>query len=134
MEKNSHGELDVLERQKLRKSMGDLKAGASNILLCDSEKDKSESGNLKKLVEQGTQELRSQKNELTAKLDYSTKIQNVLVKSGKQPPIDDDTSQQDHGISASLTHHEVYSFLRALPNPAAYVLELVQKISLKDHT
>ncbi|CAA7017599.1 unnamed protein product [Microthlaspi erraticum] len=37
MEKNSHGELDVLERQKLRKSMGDLKAGASNILLCVSQ-------------------------------------------------------------------------------------------------
>ncbi|CAA7041215.1 unnamed protein product [Microthlaspi erraticum] len=226
----------------------------------DFEKDKSEAGNLKKLVEECTQELRSKKTELTAKLDYSIKIQrdidfkkkqlgsftaeagkvqdqkkvmeeetdrkkkdlslildqtkesskqlaaldeqvesqrrlleklslelecvgesskgfrfdlevkekrfqalnnliaisdeqlglkskelveiqrevelhkqlkrnmmNMLVKRGKQPPIDDDTSQQDHGISASLTHHEVCSFLRAFPNPAEYVLELVQE-------
>ncbi|CAA7041213.1 unnamed protein product [Microthlaspi erraticum] len=121
MEKNSHQELTVLERQKLRKSMGDLKAGASDILFCvsqlkiveaynekrsqelefkekelqnlssdidkkvkDFEKEKSEAGDLKKLVEECTQELRSKKNELTTKLDYSTKIQREIELKKKQ--------------------------------------------------
>ncbi|CAH2055071.1 unnamed protein product, partial [Thlaspi arvense] len=71
-------ELEFKEKE-LKSLSSDLDIRVTNF-----EREKSEAGNLKKLVKECTEELRLKRNELTAKLDISTRIQREIESKKEQ--------------------------------------------------
>ncbi|XP_018432737.1 uncharacterized protein LOC108805241 [Raphanus sativus] len=116
---------------------------SSKRFVCDLEAKEKRLEELNNLIKiSGEQfDLKSKElGEIERELKFKKRLRqmsNVLVKREKQPV--SDISQRNaeeetepietlmlDGISASLTRHEVSSVLRATPNPAEFVLELVQ--------
>lgn len=116
---------------------------SSKRFVCDLEAKEKRLEELNNLIKiSGEQfDLKSKElGEIERELKFKKRLRQmstVLVKREKQPV--SDSSQQNaeeetepidslmlDGISASLTRHEVSSVLRATPNPAEFVLELVQ--------